>query len=180
MRPCRKGWHRFQASFRWVFNCTFWRLDFRQSGFGHITRVSRPVTPYAWARRPGWLACDCSLSLSRPGKPLDPGMFPPIPPYWVGDITERLVAQHLLECPHWTLSQPRRLRQVPLNPAAGAGTGFRRLSGGRTSCTTGDWASGNPAFAISHGSLRLLAPHAWAREPDLNGMLLSPFSFESR
>jgi hypothetical protein len=40
---------RFQASFRQVPHCTFWKLGFRQSRFRHITRISRHATPYAWA-----------------------------------------------------------------------------------------------------------------------------------
>jgi hypothetical protein len=39
-----------------------------------------------------------------------------------------------------------------VHPAAGAGAGFRRLSGRRGLSPSGDWDSGNPAFAISRGS----------------------------
>jgi hypothetical protein len=32
--PCeRRARHRFQASFRWMDSCIFWRLGFRQSSF---------------------------------------------------------------------------------------------------------------------------------------------------
>ena len=60
-----------------------------------------------------------------------------------------------------------------------AGTGFRCLSGGCELPSSGDWDSGNPAFAISRGS-----PRALPQTPGLSlwfpDMLLSPFSFESR
>jgi hypothetical protein len=39
-----------QASFRRAFTCAFWRLGFRQSGFRHITRISRCAAPDTWAR----------------------------------------------------------------------------------------------------------------------------------
>ena len=59
-----------------------------------ISRGSRRLlAPYAWAREPVSMACCCPLSLSRPGQPLDPGISPPIPPYFVGDMSERLVAR---------------------------------------------------------------------------------------
>ena len=59
----------------------------------------------------------------------------------------------LLQCPdRASLLHPRGLPQVLEHPAAGVGAGFRRLSGGRCFAPSGDWASGNPAFAISRGS----------------------------
>ena len=59
----------------------------------------------------------------------------------------------LLQCPdRASLLRPGGLPQVLEHPAAGAGAGFRRLSGGRCFAPSGDWASGNPAFAISRGS----------------------------
>jgi hypothetical protein len=50
--PCRRRTRRrFQASFRRMDNCIFWRLGFRQSSlFHHITRVPQRVAPYAWTR----------------------------------------------------------------------------------------------------------------------------------
>jgi len=47
----------------------------------------------------------------------------------------------------------RRLRRVRFDPVAGRGAGLRCRSGGPTVRSSGDWASGNPAFAISRGSL---------------------------
>jgi len=41
----RRGQRRLQASFRRAFTCAFWRLGFRQSGFRHITRISRCAAP---------------------------------------------------------------------------------------------------------------------------------------
>ena len=51
------------------------------------------------------------------------------------------------------------------HPAAGAGTGFKRLSGRSFIAPSGGWDSGNQAFAISRGSSRHTAPYAWARLP---------------
>ena len=49
--------HRFQASFRRMMSCIFWRLGFRQSSFRHITRVPQRPAPYAWTRPPlSWQA----------------------------------------------------------------------------------------------------------------------------
>src|SRR5664279_1566238 len=56
-------------------NCTFWRLDFRQSSFRHITRVPQRLAPYAWARTLVHWHAVFSLPLSSPDKPLDPEMF---------------------------------------------------------------------------------------------------------
>jgi hypothetical protein len=68
----------------------------------------------------------------------------------------------LLQCPdRASLLHPGGLPQVLEHPAAGAGAGFRRLSGGRCLAPSGDWASGNPAFAISRGS-----PGAPSRTPE--------------
>jgi len=59
----------------------------------------------------------------------------------------------LLQCPdRASLLRPGGLPQVLEHPEAGAGAGSRRLSGGRCLAPSGNWASGNPAFAISRGS----------------------------
>jgi hypothetical protein len=50
--PCGRGRHRFQASFRWVAICTFWRLGFKQSSLYLIARVFPARRPDAWARPP--------------------------------------------------------------------------------------------------------------------------------
>jgi len=48
---------------------------------------------------------------------------------------------------------PRRITAgTPVHPAAGAGTGFRRLSGRRLLSPSGDWDSSNQAFTLSRGS----------------------------
>jgi hypothetical protein len=44
----RRARHRFQASFRRMMSCIFWRLGFRQSSFRHITRIPQHPAPYAW------------------------------------------------------------------------------------------------------------------------------------
>jgi len=67
----------------------------------------------------------------------------------------------LLECPdRASLLRPGGLPQGSAHPAAGAGTGFMRLSGRLGFSPSGDWDSGNPAFAISRGS-----PGAPSRTP---------------
>jgi hypothetical protein len=73
----------------------------------------------------------------------------------------------------------RRLPRLCFVATAERGTGFRRLSGGWEVASTGDWASGNPAFAISRGS-----PNAPPQTPGhdrwFSGMLLSPLTFRRR
>src|ERR1035437_8991970 len=49
-------------------------------------------------------------------------------------------------------STPRRLRQPTKKAVAEHGAGHKRLSGRRIVASSGDWDSGNPAFAISRGS----------------------------
>jgi hypothetical protein len=57
-----------------------------------------------------------------------------------------------LECPDRASPlRPGGLPRVHGHPAARAGTGFRRLSGGHRFAPSGNWDSGNPAFAISRG-----------------------------
>jgi hypothetical protein len=111
--PCCKGWHRFQASFRWAWFCAFWRLGLRQSSFRHITRAHRLLAPYAWARETARMACYCPLRLSSPGRPLGPGISPPIPPHCVGDISGRLVAQ--TDKPLLYLRKPSKFQQNRLH-----------------------------------------------------------------
>ena len=88
----RRGQRRLQASFRRAFTCAFWRLGFRQSGFRHITRISRCATPDAWTWPPvSWHAIfPCILSDS--GKPSDPEISPLISARCAGDTTVRLMA----------------------------------------------------------------------------------------
>jgi hypothetical protein len=88
----RRGRRRLQASFRRAFTCAFWRLGFRQSGFRHITRISRYTAPDTWARSPvSWHAIfPCILSDS--GKPSDPEISPLISARCAGDTTVRLMA----------------------------------------------------------------------------------------
>ena len=57
----------------------------------------------------------------------------------------------------------RRVPRSAAIPGAGHGAGSRRLSGGREVPSTGDWASGNPAFAISRGPSHGTVPNAWTR-----------------
>jgi hypothetical protein len=73
-------------------------------------------------------------------------------------------------------STPRRLRRPTYEADTGHGTGFRRLSGGRDVASPGDWASGNPAFAISRGSLSA-PPRTPGHGRWFPGMLLSPLAF---
>ena len=49
-------------------------------------------------------------------------------------------------------STPRRLRWPHYQAVAERGAGIGCLSGGRAFASSGEWDSGNPAFAISHGS----------------------------
>jgi hypothetical protein len=70
----------------------------------------------------------------------------------------------------------RRIAACCCNSAAGTGAGYRRLSGGGLLTPSGDWDSGNPAFAISRGSSRRAAPYAWARPP-VSWHAIVPFTF---
>ena len=86
----------------------------------------------------------------------------------------------LLECPdRASLLRPGGLQRATAHLAAGAGAGYRHLSGGRLLAPSGDWDSGNQAFAVSRGSPGAppLAPGHGRRFP---GMLLSPSPFGSR
>jgi len=57
-----------------------------------------------------------------------------------------------LERPYWaSLPGPGGLPQVYYHPAAGAGAGSGRLSGGRVLTPAGGWASSSAAFALSRG-----------------------------
>jgi hypothetical protein len=137
------------------------------------------VIPFAWARRPGWLACYCSLSLSRPGKPLDPGMFPPIPPYWVGDITERLVAQHLLKCPHWTSLQPPRIAAGTCGPCR---RGRCRLQASfRRAYELHGWRLDFRQSGFGHITRvsQPVIPYTWARRP-VGWHAIVPFLFQGQ
>src|SRR5215510_61679 len=59
----------------------------------------------------------------------------------------------LLECPdRASLLRPGGLQCASGYRTAGAGTGYRRLSGGRQIAPSGGWASGNPTFTLSCGS----------------------------
>src|SRR5882757_9590819 len=89
--------HRFQTSFRWVRIFTFWRFGFKQSSFRHITRVIPARRLVRLSTAAGFLACCCPPgALSDRGKPSDPGMFLQIPPYLIGDTTERLAAHQAI------------------------------------------------------------------------------------
>src|ERR1039457_4375331 len=87
------------------------------------------------------------------------------------------VPVRLLECPdRASLLRPGGLRRATAYLAAGAGAGYRCPSGGRSLAPSGDWDSGNPAFAISRGSPGAppLTPGHGHRFP---GMLFSHASF---
>src|SRR5215471_4370145 len=70
----------------------------------------------------------------------------------------------------------QRITACCCNSAVGTGAGDRRLSGGGLLTPSGDWDSGNPAFAISRGSSRRAAPYAWARPP-VSWHAIVPFTF---
>jgi len=46
----RRKRRRFQAPFRWMDHCIFWRLGFRQFSFYLVARVAQRIAPYAWTR----------------------------------------------------------------------------------------------------------------------------------
>jgi hypothetical protein len=80
---------------------------------------------------------------------------------------------HLLECPRWASLRSRGLRQAHLRPAAGAAPVTGVFPAGVRIAPSGDWTSGNPAFAISRGppGTPSHTPGPGSRFP---GMLFSP------
>src|ERR1700731_4424086 len=58
-----------------------------------ISRGSRIAPPIRLGTAVTFLACYCSLPVSLPGKPSDPGTSLRVPPGCTGDITGRLAAQ---------------------------------------------------------------------------------------
>ena len=80
----------------------------------------------------------------------------------------------LLEYPdRASLLHPGGLQRANRNPAAGAGAGFRRLSGRRHITPSGDWASGNPTFTLSCGSPGT-PPHTPGHEPPVSWHAVFP------
>ena len=75
--------------------------------------------------------------------------------------------------------RPEGCTDQPIDIGTGRGAGFSRLSGGWELASSGDWASSNPAFAISHGSPDI-TPHTPRHECRFPGMLLSPTAFRLR
>ena len=60
-------------------------------------------------------------------------------------------------------SQPWRLRRPACHADTGCGAGFRRLSGGWTIASSGDWGSGNPAVHHIARAPQCVVPYAWTR-----------------
>ena len=91
----------------------------------------------------------------------------------------RSCSQHLLECPHWASLLVPEAAPSLFHSGGRTGAGFRCLSGGCELPSSGDWDSGNQAFAMSRGSPRAPSltpgPGLW-----LAGMLWSPSPFGSR
>ena len=74
---------------------------------------------------------------------------------------------------------PEDYRRYLRHPAAGAGAGYRRLSGGRRLPPSGDWDSGNPAFAISRGSPGT-PPRTPRQRPPVSWHAIVPLTFRIR
>jgi hypothetical protein len=73
-------------------------------------------------------------------------------------------------------SNPGGLRQVLCGPAARAGTGSRRLSGGWNIAPSGNWALGSQAFAISRGPT-VSSPRTPGHEKRFEWHAIFPFAF---
>jgi hypothetical protein len=98
-------------------------------------------------------------------------------------VQQRYTSERDLGVPFASFNAPQgiapasqRIAACCCNSAAGTGAGYRRLSGGGLLTPSGDWDSGNPAFAISRGSSRRAAPYAWARPP-VSWHAIVPFTF---
>ena len=95
--PCeRRTRHRFQASFRWMNSCIFWRSGFRQSSFHQYHAGLSVHRSIRLDTITDLLPGCCSLCLSTPGEASGPRMFLRILPGYAGDTTRRFVAHHAL------------------------------------------------------------------------------------
>ena len=74
---------------------------------------------------------------------------------------------------------PKPPAVVALTTAAEHPAGYRRLSGGRWIASSGDWGSGNQAFALSRGSCSTPS-RTLGHGRCFPGRLLSPLPFGSR
>lgn len=116
--PCeRRTRHRFQASFRWMDHCIFWRLGFRQSSFHQYHAGPSVHRSIRLDTITDLLPGCCSLCLSTPGKASDPRIFLRILPGCAGDTTRRFVAHHALVpiglSPPGKSGDPRTSLRVP-------------------------------------------------------------------
>jgi hypothetical protein len=75
-----------------------------------------------------------------------------------------------------SLLRPGGLRHAAAIPPQGPAPVTGVFPAGDFSTPSGDWDSGNPAFAISRGSSRRAAPYAWARPP-VSWHAIVPFTF---
>jgi hypothetical protein len=73
-----------------------------------------------------------------------------------------------------SLLRPRGLQRASRQPTAGAGTGFRRLSGRCHITPSGDWASSNPTFTLSRGSPGT-PPHTPGHVPPVSWHAIFPY-----
>ena len=77
-------------------------------------------------------------------------------------------------------SQPRRLYRPACHADTGRGAGFRRLSGGWTIASSGDWGSGNPAIHRIARVPQHVVPYAWTRPLIYCHAAVPVFPFGSR
>jgi hypothetical protein len=77
-------------------------------------------------------------------------------------------------------SPPWRLRRPACHAGTGRGAGFRRLSGGWTIASSGDWDSGNPAIHRIARAPQHVVPYAWTRPLICCHAAVPVFPFGSR
>jgi hypothetical protein len=77
-------------------------------------------------------------------------------------------------------SQPWRLRRPACHADTGCGAGFRRLSGGWTIASSGDWGLGNPAVHHIARAPQCIVPYAWTRPLIFCHAAVPIFPFGSR
>ena len=92
----------------------------------------------------------------------------------------RSCSQRLLKYPHWASLPPRRLYRPACHADTGRGAGFRRLSGGWTIASSGDWGSGNPAIHRIARVPQRVVPYAWTRPLIYCHAAVPVFPFGSR
>jgi len=130
--PCgRRTRHRFQASFRWMDHCIFWRLGFRQSSFHQYHAGLSVHRSIRLDTITDLLPGCCSLCLSTPGEASGPRIFLRILPGCAGDTSRRFVAHHAIFPSRFPV-QVSQATQEPPSEFLPTASGIQRSASRRT------------------------------------------------